>query len=202
MTTRMRVLKPENFITEYYSTNNMSSIRMTASNVMSRIVKSSGGQCQLHRLYKISFANGKTYIGQTKKLPHERAREHARKSSKCTMVAEQMRNQTPFGVQTLAVTGSHDIDTLEKLAIAIEGSLVSRGGLNIAIGGPGVKKENEDYKKFADQVRMVHARMVRGHHVSYDIMFIKNNTLLSEEDFKALRKLVPLVSKTVDFPKV
>ena len=180
----------------------MSSVRVAASSVMNRIAKSSGGQCQLHRLYKISFANGKTYVGQTKKLPHERAREHARKSSKCTMVAEQMQAQTPFEVETIAVTGTHDIDTLEKLAIAIEGSLVSRGGLNIAIGGPGVKKENEDYKKFADQVRMVHARMVRGHHVSYDTLFMKNDTLLTEEDFKALRKLVPLVAKTVDFPKV
>ena len=177
----------------------MNLVRAAATNAMNRVVRSSAGNsCQLHRLYKISFENGKAYIGQTKKLPHERAREHARKSSKCTMVAEQMQNKTPFEVQTLAVSGAHDIDALEKLAIAIEGSLVSRGGLNITIGGPGVKKENEDYKKFADQVRMVHARMVRGHHVSYDTLFMKNNTLLSEEDFNALRKLVPLGAKTVE----
>ncbi|AGE50220.1 GIY-YIG catalytic domain-containing endonuclease [Acanthocystis turfacea Chlorella virus Canal-1] len=180
----------------------MSSVRAAASSVMSRVARASGGQCQLHRLYKISFANGKTYIGQTKKLPHERAREHARKSSKCTMVAEQMQNKTPFQVETIAVTGSHDIDALEKLAIAIEGSLVSRGGLNIAVGGPGVKKENEAYKKFADQVRMVHARMARGHHVSYDTLFMKNDTLLSEEDFKALRKLVPFIAKTAEHQEV
>jgi hypothetical protein len=182
----------------YYYSIAMNPVRAAATTAMNRIARVSGGQCQLHRLYKLSFENGKSYVGQTKKLPHERAREHARKSSKCTMVAEQMRNQTPYRVDTIAVSGAHDIDTLEKLAIAIEDSLVSRGGLNITIGGPGVKKENEDYKKFADQVRMVHARMMRGHHVSYDTLFMKNDTLLSEDDFKALRKLVPLITTTIE----
>jgi hypothetical protein len=167
----------------------MSVVRTAVANAMNRIIRSSGESCQLHRLYKISFANGKSYVGQTKKLPEERAREHARNSSKCTKVLEEMRRKTPFRVETIAVTGAHNIDALEKVAIAIEKTLVSYGGLNITVGGPGVKKANDEYEKFADEVKMVYAKIAKGHHVSYDIMFMKGETVLTEEEFKAIRTL-------------
>ena len=169
----------------------MNQVRTAATNAMNRIVRSAGGEsCQLHRVYKISFANGTSYVGQTKKLPEDRVKEHARISSKCTRVVEEMRKQTPFSIETLVVTGDHNIHALEKVAIAVENTLVSHGGLNITIGGPGVKKTNGKYEKFANEIRMLYAKMAKGHNVSYDTMFMKGDTCVTEAEFNALKFLL------------
>ena len=169
----------------------MNPVRAAALNVMNRIVRSAGGEsCQLHRVYKISFSNGSSYVGQTKRLPHDRVKEHARISSKCTRVIEEMRKQNPFSVETLVVTGGHNIHALEKVAIAVEKTLVSHGGLNISVGGPGVKKANDEYEKFANEIRMLYAKMAKGHSISYDMMFMKGDTCVTEKEFDALKFLM------------
>jgi hypothetical protein len=169
----------------------MNQVRVAALNVMNRIVRSAGGEsCQLHRVYKISFSNGSSYVGQTKRLPHDRVKEHARISSKCTRVVEEMRKQTPFSIETLVVTGGHNIHALEKVAIVIENTLVTHGGLNIAIGGPGVKKANDEYEKFANEIRMLYAKMAKGHNISYDMMFMRGDTCVTETEFDALKFLM------------
>ena len=154
-----------------------------------------GNSCQLHRIYKISFENGRNYIGQTKKLPHERIKEHMRVSSKCTRVKEQMQNNIKFTVNVLAVTGSHNVDTTEKVAIALEKTMVAEDGLNMTIGGRGVKFPNEEYTKFSEEIRSLANELKNGRFVSWDVLFMKGHTVITEDEFIALRRLVSRTSR-------
>lgn len=165
----------------------MSITRVAAQSTMNRIVKSSS-YCQLHRIYKISFENGRNYVGQTKKFPEERVKEHTRPSSKCTFVKENMQNNK-FSVETIAITGYHNVDVMEKVAIVLEKTMCHEGGLNITIGGPGVKKPDEKYDIFAKEVRDIAEQIRKNKFVSWDILFMKEKTNLTEEEFKAVMRL-------------
>lgn len=167
----------------------MTSVRHFARITMNRIIASSGESCKLHRLYKISFTTGQKYIGQTKKLPEERFKEHMRASSKCNLLKNALEiNKTPL-LSTLAVTGAHQIDTLERVAIAIEDSVSRPNGLNICVGGPGVKRPDSKYYKFRDDVALVKKLIDDKKFCSYDILFMKGVISLSQEEFDAVKRL-------------
>jgi hypothetical protein len=156
---------------------------------MNRIIASAGESCKLHRLYKISFNTGQKYIGQTKKMPEERFKEHMRASSKCTLLKNALEiNKTPM-LTTLAVTGAHQIDTMERVAIAIEDSVSKPSGLNICVGGPGVKRPDSKYYKFREEIALVKSLVDKKHFVSYDILFMRGDISLTEDEFNAAKRL-------------
>lgn len=161
---------------------------MAANAVATRIAKSSGDACRLHRIYKISLENGSKYVGQTNRFPAERFKEHARESSKCTLLKEALK-MSPASIRTLAVVGPHQVDVFEKVAIAFENT-VTPDGLNMTIGGPGVKKRDEKYDKFRDDVSLVRTLLATGRFVSYDVLFMKNIISISEDEFNAVKRLV------------
>ncbi|AGE57429.1 GIY-YIG catalytic domain-containing endonuclease [Paramecium bursaria Chlorella virus NE-JV-4] len=173
----------------------MNSVRFYAQYSMSRLVnsvttfKSSGESCKLHRIYKISFPSGQKYIGQTVKMPNERLKEHQRESSKCHRLKHALRTNPDFKLDTVAIVGPHQVHAVEKVAIALEDS-TGPNGLNITIGGAGVKKPDEKYETYKMHVHDIYHRMKRGSFVSYDVLFMKNDTMLSEEEFQAIRRLL------------
>ncbi|AGE54682.1 GIY-YIG catalytic domain-containing endonuclease [Paramecium bursaria Chlorella virus KS1B] len=173
----------------------MNSARFYAQYSMSRVVnatttyKSTGDSCKLHRIYKISFPSGQKYIGQTVKMPDERLKEHQRESSKCHRLKHALRSNPDFKLDTVAVVGPHQVHAVEKIAIALEDS-TGPNGLNITIGGAGVKKPNEQYEEYKKHVNDIYHRMKRGSFVSYDVLFMKNDTILSEEEFNAIKRLM------------
>jgi len=158
---------------------------------MNRIIRStlSGESCKLHRIYKISFPSGEKYIGQTGKFPEERLREHRRPSSKCHRLKQALQTNIKYNLDVLAVVGSHQAHTIEKIAIAIENS-TGPNGLNITIGGAGVKKPDDKYLEYKNHVHDIYNRMKRGSFVSYDILFMRNETILTEEEFNAIKKFL------------
>jgi len=81
------------------------------------------------------------------------------------------------------------VHAVEKVAIALEDS-TGPTGLNITIGGAGVKKPDEKYDEYKNHVRDIYNRMKRGSFVSYDILLMKNETSLTEEEFNAIRKFL------------
>jgi aromatic ring-opening dioxygenase LigB subunit len=162
---------------------------------MSRIVngvttyKSIGNSCKLHRIYKISFPSGQKYIGQTVKMPDERLKEHRRESSQCHRLKHALRSNLEFKLDTVAVVGPHQVHAVEKIAIALEDS-TGPDGLNITIGGAGVKKPNEKYEEYKKHVNDMYDKLKRGSFVSYDVLFMKNETMLTEEEFQAIKRLL------------
>ena len=164
----------------------MSITRMAASSVATRIVKTTGGACRLHRIYKISIGDMK-YIGQTNRMPEERFKEHVRESSKCTLLKEALRTNNAT-LDTLAIVGPHDVDVVERIAIALENT-VSPDGFNISTGGPGVTRRDEKYEKFRKDVCLVRNLMNKGL-VSYDILFMRGDISLTQEEFNAVKRLV------------
>ena len=164
----------------------MSITRMAASSVVNRIVKTTGGACRLHRIYKISIGDMK-YIGQTNRMPEERFKEHVRESSKCTLLKEALRTNNAT-LDTLAIVGPHDVDVVERIAIALENT-VSPDGFNISTGGPGVTRRDEKYEKFRRDVCLVRNLMNKGL-VSYDILFMRGDISLTQEEFNAVKRLV------------
>ncbi|AGE58488.1 GIY-YIG catalytic domain-containing endonuclease [Paramecium bursaria Chlorella virus NY2B] len=173
----------------------MNSVRYYAQYSMIRIMnnvstfKSTGYSCKLHRIYKISFPSGQKYIGQTGRMPNERLKEHRRESSKCHKLKDALRSNTDFKMNTIAIVGSHQVDAIEKIAIALEDS-TGPDGLNITIGGMGVKKPDEKYEVYKRHVNDIYDRMKRGSFISYDILFMKNDTMLSEEEFQAIKRFL------------
>jgi hypothetical protein len=147
--------------------------------------------CRLHRIYKITFANGKKYVGQTVRLPKERFKEHKRESSGCTHLKNEFKKSDDYKLETIAVTGSYDVDDMEKVLIALNDT-VYPNGLNITIGGKGVVKPNDKYNDYKQDVMNVYDRIQDKKFVSYDIMFMKNQTKLKEAEFKALQRLFSL----------
>ena len=166
----------------------MSLVRMAASAVASRIAKSSGDSCRLHRIYKISLGNGSKYIGQTNRFPAERFKEHMRESSKCSLLKEALKT-SPADIQTLAVIGPHQVDVFEKVAIALENTVVP-DGLNMTIGGPGVKRRDEKYEKLRHDVSLVRTLLSTGKFVSYDMLFMKGMISMTEEEFNTVKRLM------------
>jgi hypothetical protein len=164
----------------------MSITRMAASSVVNRIVKTTGGACRLHRVYKISIGDMK-YIGQTNRMPEERFKEHVRESSKCTLLKEALRTNNAT-LDTLAIVGPHDVDVVERIAIALENT-VSPDGFNISTGGPGVTRRDEKYEKFRRDVCLVRNLMNKGL-VSYDILFMRGDISLTQEEFNAVKRFV------------
>jgi len=173
----------------------MNPIRFHANLGMNRIVngakiyKNNGESCKLHRIYKISFPSGEKYIGQTVKLPEERLKEHQRESSKCHRLKQALKSNPSFKLDTVAVVGSHQAHAVEKVAIALEDS-TGPGGLNITIGGTGVKRPDEKYEEYKKHINEIYCRLKRGSFVSYDVLFMKNETMLTEEEFQAIRRLL------------
>lgn len=165
----------------------MSITRMAANSVATRIVKSAGDACRLHRIYKIS-GNGMKYIGQTNRLPEERFKEHARESSKCTLLKEALK-MSPASIHTIAVVGPHEVDVFERIAIAMENT-VTPDGLNMTIGGPGVKRRDEKYEKLRHDVSLVKTLMATGKFVSYDMLFMKGMVSVTEDEFNAVKRLL------------
>ena len=164
----------------------MSITRMAASSVVNRIVKTTGGACRLHRIYKISIGDMK-YIDQTNRMPGERFKEHVRESSKCTLLKEALRTNNAT-LDTLAIVGPRDVDVVERIAIALENT-VSPDGFNISTGGPGVTRRDEKYEKFRRDVCLVRNLMNKGL-VSYDILFMRGDISLTQEEFNAVKRLV------------
>jgi hypothetical protein len=160
---------------------------MAVNAVASRIAKSSGDACRLHRIYKIS-GNGLKYIGQTNRLPEERFKEHARESSKCTLLKEALKI-SPASIRTLAVVGPHQVDVFERIAIAMENT-VTPDGLNMTIGGPGVKRRDEKYEKLRHDVSLVRTLLATGKFVSYDMLFMKGMISMTEEEFNTVKRLM------------
>jgi len=159
---------------------------MTARSVVNRIVKTTGGACRLHRIYKI-FIGDMKYIGQTNRMPEERFKEHVRESSKCTLLKEALRTNNAT-LDTLAIVGPHDVDVVERIAIALENT-VSPDGFNISTGGPGVTRRDEKYEKFRRDVCLVRNLMNKGL-VSYDILFMRGDISLTQEEFNAIKRFV------------
>lgn len=159
---------------------------MAVSPVTIKIVKSAGDACRLHRIYTIS-GNGLKYVGQTNRLPEERVKEHVRESSKCTLLKEALKS-SPMNMQTLAVVGPHEVNVFERIAIAMENT-VTPDGLNMTIGGPGVKRRGEKYEKLRHDVSLVKSLLATGKFVSYDVLFMKGAISLTEDEFSATRRL-------------
>ena len=166
----------------------MSLTRMAVNAVATRIVKSAGDACRLHRIYKISLENGSKYIGQTNRFPAERFKEHVRESSKCTLLKDALK-ASPASIQTIAVVGPHQVDGFEKVAIAFENT-VTPDGLNMTIGGPGVKRRDEKYEKLRHDVSLVKTLLATGKFVSYDMLFMKGMISLTEDEFDAVKRLL------------
>ena len=164
----------------------MSITRMAASSVVNRIVKTTGEACRLHRIYKISIGDLK-YIGQTNRMPEERFKEHIRHTSKCTLLKEALRTNQA-SLDTLAVVGPHDVNVMERVAIALENT-VSPDGFNISTGGPGVTRRDEKYEKFRRDVCLVRNLMIRGL-VSYDILYMRGDISLTQDEFNSVKRLV------------
>lgn len=165
----------------------MNNVRMFAQLSMNRIIPCANA-CRLHRIYKISFASGDKYVGQTSKFPEQRLKEHMRDSSKCTMLKEALKTNKEHTLETLAIVGPHQIDVFERVAIAMEDS-VGPEGLNMTVGGKGVKKPDAKYEKFSRDVRSLRDHLKNGHFVSYDMMLMKGELEMSEEEFDAVKRL-------------
>ena len=86
------------------------------------------------------------YIGQTSRLPRERLREHLRVSSNCTKLRNELANNTVSSMETMLISGSHDIDDVERVAIALHDTCTH--GLNTTVGGRGVRFPDEQYDAF------------------------------------------------------
>ena len=166
----------------------MSLLRLAASAVSVRISKSSGDACRLHRIYKIQLENGSRYIGQTNRFPEERFKEHVRESSKCSVLKEALK-ESPATIKTLVVVGPHQVDTFEKVAIALENTVVP-DGLNMTVGGPGVKRRDEKYEKLRHDASLVMTLLATGKFISYDLLFMKGMISMTEEEFNAVKRLV------------
>lgn len=164
----------------------MSLTRMAANAAATRGAKTSGEACRLHRIYKI-YGNGMKYIGQTNRLPEERLKEHARESSKCTLLKEALKS-SPASIRTLAIVGLHEVDVFERVAIAMENT-VTPDGLNMTVGGPGVKRRDEKYEKLRHDVSLVKTLMATGTFVSYDVLFMKQKISLTQDEFNAVKRL-------------
>jgi hypothetical protein len=144
--------------------------------------------CRLHRIYKVSFETGEKYIGQTSRMPKERLKEHARNSSKCTLMKNALKRGTSHTLDVLAVSGSHNIDVLERVAIALENT-VAPNGLNVTIGGPGIRMPDAVYERFSNDVKFIGEKLKRGSFVSYDVLFMKGEITMSEQEFDAIKRL-------------
>ena len=127
--------------------------------------------------------------GEQKDWFNERLKEHQRESSKCHRLKHALRTNPDFKLDTVAIVGPHQVHAVEKIAIALEDS-TGPNGLNITIGGAGVKKPDEKYETYKMHVHDIYHRMKRGSFVSYDVLFMKNDTMLSEEEFQAIRRLL------------
>ena len=95
--------------------------------------------CTLFRVYRLLFPNGKAYIGQTSSLPIIRFKQHATANSGSVVGrAIQKYGKDAVKIETLTVTGAHEIDDAERIFIAAYDTLAqTRGGYNIAAGGRG-----------------------------------------------------------------
>jgi hypothetical protein len=104
-------------------------------------------RCALHRVYRLVFPNGKSYVGQTRRLPRERFEEHAKNGSLVRRAIDK-HGASSVRVQTLAIVPETDVDLAEKVFIAAYDSLVP-SGYNIAGGGRGIMKAPDagEYQK-------------------------------------------------------
>ena len=95
--------------------------------------------CTLFRVYRLLFPNGKAYIGQTSSLPIVRFKQHATVNSGSVVGrAIQKYGKDAVKIETLVVTGAHEIDDAERIFIAAYDTLThTRGGYNVAPGGKG-----------------------------------------------------------------
>jgi hypothetical protein len=162
----------------------MSITRMAAMTVVNRIVKTARDSCRLHRIYKISIGDLK-YIGQTNRMPEERFKEHVR-HTKCTLLKEALLTNKAT-LDTLAIVGPHDVNVVERVAIALENT-VYPDGFNISTGGPGVTRRDEKYEKFRKDVLLVRNLMKKGL-VSYDILYMRGEISLTQDEFNAVKRL-------------
>ena len=163
----------------------MSITRVAAMSAANKIAKTAGEACRLHRIYMISVGDLK-YIGQTNRMPEERFKEHVRNTSKCTLLNEALRTNNAT-LDTLAVVGPHNVNVMERVAIALENT-VSPDGFNISTGGPGVTRRDEKYEKFRKDVCLVRNLMKKGL-VSYDILHMRGDISLTQEEFNAVKRL-------------
>lgn len=157
--------------------------------VLSKVAANTSGEsCCLHRIYKIS--TGKiSYIGQTNRFPSERFKEHARESSKCTLLKEAIKNYTGnIKLETLAVVGSHQVDTFERVIIAMEDTMTPNG-LNMTPGGPGVRRRDDKYDKLRHDISFLRSLISTERVLSYDILVMKGVIQMTEEEFKVVNRM-------------
>jgi hypothetical protein len=89
-------------------------------------------------VYRLVFPNGKSYVGQTRRLPLERFDEHIKsKNNSVVQRAIDKYGAPTVKLQTLAVVSENDVDAAERIFIAAYDSLLPIG-YNVAGGGRGV----------------------------------------------------------------
>ena len=104
-------------------------------------------RCALHRVYRLVFPNGKSYVGQTRRLPQERFREHVKGKSLVGAAIEKYGAEN-VRLRTTIIVPSDRIDVVERIFIAAYDTLTPNG-YNVAGGGRGVMKAptREEYAR-------------------------------------------------------
>lgn len=162
----------------------------TTANLSKGTAKIVGESCCLHRIYKISMGKG-NYIGQTNRFPSERFKEHARESSKCTLLKEAIKNSAGnIKIETLAVVGSHQVNTFERVVIAMENT-VTPDGLNMTSGGPGVRRRDDKYDRLRHDISLIRSLISTGKIFSYNVLFLKGVIQMTEDEFKVVKRMIP-----------
>jgi hypothetical protein len=100
----------------------------------------------------------------------------------------ELNNNGGYELETIAITGEHDSNEMEKIVIALTDS-VYPNGLNMTIGGKGVVRPNVMYETYKNDVKNVFDKLKDKRFVSYDVLFMKSETKLKETEFNVLKKL-------------
>lgn len=146
-------------------------------------------RCALHRVYRLVFPNGKSYVGQTRRLPHERFEEHVKNAKNESLVRRAI---DKYGVQTvklqtLAVVSENDVDTAERIFIAAY-ETVAPLGYNLAAGGRGVMTPPEPLEYSRLRCAFWSAKRVK----DFESWRLNMASGLSEEDALAVYKFAQL----------
>ena len=94
-------------------------------------------------IYRYTFRNGKSYIGQTVKTLRERTRNHRRKNQNVDLV---IRSGAEFSIDILAEVPIDILDAVERYCIAYFDTMVPNG-YNYLIGGQTYGRNLSDESK-------------------------------------------------------
>ena len=87
-------------------------------------------------------------------------------------------------IETLATVPVHQAGVFKRVAIAMENTLWPNG-FNVGIGG-GTK---DTYDKLRHDVLLVKNLVLAWKNVSYDILFMRGDISLTEDEFDAVKRL-------------